>query len=107
MTPGKCRKSNSLLVKGVELIVDQSQLLGVRHLMLLLGVRLPRLFDALTARHGDLMDLRSEYEVKAIVCSSRSGRKNSGPAAVGWRRGFVAIEPGPYVRALIPADAVY
>lgn len=40
-----------LLVEGVELVVDQSQLLGVRHLVLLLRVSLTRLFHALAARH--------------------------------------------------------
>lgn len=42
-----------LLVKGVQLVVDQPQLLGMRHLMLLLGIRLTRLLHALAARHRD------------------------------------------------------
>lgn len=46
-------ESGLLLVKRVQLVVDQPQLLGVRHLMLLLGVRLTRLLHALAARHLD------------------------------------------------------
>lgn len=50
----------TLLVKGIQLVVDQSQLLRVRHLVLLLRVCLTRLFHALVARHFVLyfLDLR-------------------------------------------------
>lgn len=41
----------ALLVKGAQLVVDQSQLLRVRHLVLLLRVGLTRLFHALAAGH--------------------------------------------------------
>lgn len=46
-------ESDLLLVKGVQLVVDQLQFLGVRHLMLFLGIRLTRLLNTLAARHRD------------------------------------------------------
>lgn len=46
-------ESDLLLVKGIQLVVDQPQLLRMRHLMLLLGVRLTRLLHTLAARHCD------------------------------------------------------
>lgn len=108
MIPRKCRKSSSLLVKGIKLIVDQSQLLGVRHLVLLLiSVRLPRLLDALAARHDDSMDLRVWVQDRSdrVFLSKRAAKIQD-----RWQNGnecVVAIELGPCVRALVSANAIY
>lgn len=81
-------ESDSLLVKGVQLVVDQLQFLGVRHLMLFLGVRLTRLLNTLAARHRDRFLLFS-FNVQGwcgIALLSQSSRIRS-------RNELVAIEP--------------
>lgn len=87
----------ALLVKGVQLVVDQSQLLGVRHLILLLRVGLTRLLHALAARHR-AVDFRdpsghSGHSVRGVsfAIAKIQEPKRSEP---------VAIEPKLYMRAL-------
>lgn len=98
MTPEK----RSLLVEGIELIVDQPQLLGVRHLVLLLDVRLPRLLDALAARHGDSMNLLQLRDKSDRAFLSRQTRKfrTDGNECVA------AIELEYPARVLLPVNAI-
>jgi len=75
----------------------------VRHLVLLLDVRLPGLLDALAAGHGDSLDLLRLRDESDRAFLSRRARKfgTDGGECV------VAIEPGYSARALLSVNPVY
>jgi len=101
-----CAESGLLLVEGVQLVVNQPQLLRVRHLMLFLGVRLTRLLHALAARHRDRF-LRCFTTCKGSTITLSSCKSADFQDAQQNRNRLVAIEPRPCMRALVSAHTIY
>jgi len=101
-----CAESSLLLVKGVQLVVNQPQLLRVRHLMLFLDVRFTRLLHALAARHRDRF-LRFFTACKGSTVTLSSRRSADFQDVQQDRNRLVAIESRPCMRVLVSAHTIY